>query len=153
MTEGTPAALATWEDVADRWRPLSTAEQTLATTRIADASALLRTRIGDIDARIAADSTGNLAATVRSKVVDVVVRFLQNPNGAKQLQETIGPRSYGMTFEGRATGIFFTDEELASLRPSAAVDRSSTALGTTFAAIRPGWAPTAPPGSPGWPSC
>lgn len=146
MTEGAPAALAAWEDVQARWRPLSTAEQDLATIRLGDASALLRTLIPGIDARIAADSTGNLAAVAKSTVADVVIRFLQNPNGAKQLQETIGPRSYGMTLDGRPTGIFFTDGELDSLRPSAAADRSSTALGTTFATVRPGWGPV----TPGW---
>lgn len=152
MTEGTPAALATWEDVQSRWRPLSPDERAKATIRIGDASALLLTLVPGLAARIAADASGNLATVATSKVADAVIRFLQNPEGAKQLQETIGPRSYGMTFDGKATGIFFTDDELASLRPSAGADRSSTAVGTAFMGTRPGWAPVTPV-SPAWWPC
>lgn len=151
MTEGAPAALATWEDVQSRWRPLSPAEQGKATIRIGDASAELRRRVPGLDARITADTSGDLALVATSKVVDAVLRFVQNPEGAKQLQETIGPRSYGMTFDGKATGIFFTDDELAALQPSAGSDRSSTALGTAFMDTRPGWAPIAAPGAGWWP--
>jgi hypothetical protein len=150
VTEGAPAPFAVHGDVVARGRPFrDTAEQNRAVTRLGDASALLRTVIKDIDARIAADTSGNLAAVATSTVVDAVVRFLQNPEGAKQLQETIGPRSYGMTFDGRPTGIFFTAAELAALRPSAGASTQLPAVGTAFLGMRPGWAPVTPGWGPG----
>jgi len=141
VTEGAPAALATWQDVQSRWRTLASDEQERAKTRLSDASALLRTVIPDIDTRAAAST--NLQLLVVSRVADAVARYMRNPDGAKQLQETIGDRSYSTTLEGGGpTGIFFTADELAALRPSAAADaRSGTALGTAFARVRPGWGP------------
>lgn len=144
MTEGAPADFAVHTDVVGRWRPFrDTAEQDRAINRLGDASALLRTLVKDIDARITADNSGNLAKVTKSTVVDVVIRFLQNPNGAKQLQETIGLKSYGMTFDGKPTGIFFTEDELKALRPSAS-NTPGGAFGTAFAQARPGWAPLSP---------
>ena len=154
MTEGAPAPFAEYGDVTARWRPFrDDAERNKASTRIGDASALLRTLVPGLDDRIAADTSGDLAAVARSKVVDAVLRFLRNPDGAKQLQETIGPRSYGVTFDGESTGVFFTEDELAALRPSAGKTKGSSALGTAFVGIRPGWAPIDPSPSGWWPSC
>jgi hypothetical protein len=147
VTEGTPAVYATVEDVEGRWRPLTDDEKIRATTRLTDASALLRRAVPGIDQRLAGDPDLRLAVT--SRVADVVIRFLQNPAGAKQLQETIGPRSYGLTFDGKPVGIFFTDEDLAALLPSAGMDTSATAMGTAFVAIRPGWGPLT--AGCGWP--
>lgn len=113
------ADFATSQDVADRWRLLTPDEHSRATVRLGDASALLRRFMPGIDDRIAADTTGTLAQVARSAAADAVIRFLRNPEGAKSLQETIGPRSYGLTFEGGASGLFFTEDELAPLRPSA----------------------------------
>ena len=146
MTEGVPAALATANDVQRRWSSYTDARQAEVETRLGDASALLRTVIPDIDVRAAAKP--NLQALVVSRVADTVARYMRNPDGAKQLQETIGDRSYSTTLDsGSPTGIFFTDGELAGLRPSAAADaRAGTALGTAFATARPGWAPV----SSGW---
>lgn len=140
MTEGAPADFAVHADVAARWRPLTTAEQERAGVRLGDASSLLRTLVPGIDQRIADDPA--LARVAMAAVVDAVVRFLQNPDGAKQLQETIGPRSYGMTFDGRPSGIFFTEAELAALRPGAgAVTYRGPMIGTAIVGIRPGWGP------------
>lgn len=145
MTEGTPAAFAVAKDVADRWRPLTTAQTTVADSRLEDASALLRLAFPDIDTRAAAKPP--LAALAKSRVVDAVIRVLRNPDGAKQVQETIGPRSYGLTFpDGTPTGVFFTDDELDPLRPTVVASSASPGVGTAFAAIRPGWGPT----TPGW---
>lgn len=140
MTEGAPAAFADHADVASRWRPLDTAEQERATVRLGDASSLLRTLVPGIDQRIQADP--NLQRVATAAVVDAVVRFLQNPEGAKQVQETIGPKNYGLTFDGRPSGIFFTESELASLRPGAGVSPGAVlGIGTARVGIRPGWAP------------
>lgn len=139
MTEGVPA-LVDVEDVKSR-RPLTTEEEATATIRVDDAVALLRTLIPDIDMRVAADTTGALGHLVKTRVADVVIRYLNNPMGAKSLQQTIGPRSLGVTFDGQPTGIFFTDDELAALRPNPTIS-GGEAIGTAFLGIRPGWAPS-----------
>jgi hypothetical protein len=139
VTEGAPAPLATWQDVQSRWRPLGAAEQAVATARIGDASALLRLAFRDIDSRIASDP--NLAVVATGLVSDAVIRVLSNPERAKQRQETIGPRSYGLTFESGPTGIFFTEDELRRLvPPPAKKGTASLGIGTAFVSVRPGWA-------------
>jgi len=154
MDGGTPVAdYATHQDVADRWRPLTTDEQKLVTTHIGDAAALLRRNLPDLDDRIAADDdaataagrgpTGDLARSATAKVAGVVRRYMENPQGAKQLQETIGPRSYGMTLpDGSATGVFFTEAELKELQPSTSQPTGNGMLfGTVRVGIRRGWGP------------
>jgi hypothetical protein len=156
------ADYATWQDVQARWRTLTSAEQTQATTYLGDASVLLRRNVPDLDERIVADNTaaiaagtavngeGDLARAARAKVAGVVKRYMENPQGAKQLQRTIGPRSLGMTLpDGQATGVFFTEDELRELQPSSGVESGGLVFGVTFAGYRPGWGPPAPPG-PGW---
>lgn len=163
MTEGAPADFAGHEDVAARWRPFrNTAEQAKAVVRLGDASSLLRTLMSDIDERIAADDAkavaentadpeghGRLYRVAKAKVADAVVRYMDNPRGAKQLQQTIGPRTLGITLpDGGTLGIFFTEEELKALQPTAGT--GSIVIGTTFASFRPGWGPHEPRRTPGW---
>lgn len=163
MTEGgAPAAtepFATSEDVVNRWRAFrDDDEEAVATERLADASALLRltaTRLGvtDFVARVQAEP--DLARVTKSIVVEVVRRYLRNPDGAKQLQNTIGPRSYGLTFDGeKPSGIFFTEEELKELLPTAASDDAG---GYIFGTMpigfgSGGWSPyrRRTPGASGW---
>lgn len=160
------ADFATYADVVARWRSLTADEQARVTTHLGDASALLRTLVPDIDARIAADNAasivdgtavdgrGNLSRVTTAKVVGVVKRYMENPLGAKQMQETLGPRSYGITLpDGQSTGVFFTEDDLAAVQPTAAT-KGSHAVGTAFATFRPGWGPPADPGSliHWWPS-
>lgn len=114
------ADFATPEDIVSRWRPFrDEAERARAEVRLGDASSLLRTVLRGIDGRVEVDP--ELARTVTSTVADVVARYMRNPHGAKAVQETIGDRSYGLTFDGEATGIFFTAEELARLRSDVGV--------------------------------
>jgi hypothetical protein len=76
-----------------------------------------------------------------SVVVEVVRRYLQNPDGAKQLQKTIGPRSYGLTFGGeKPSGIFFTEDELEVFLSSDNQPRGMV-FGTVHASPTPGWSP------------
>jgi len=153
---------ATFEDVVARWRPLNPAEQELATTHIGDAAALLRRNIPDLDERIAADNaaavaaengpTGDLARAVKAKVAGVVKRYMENPQGAKQLQRTIGPRTLGMTMpDGSATGVFFTEDEMRDLQPTAGQPvGGGLVFGTIFAGVRPGWSPHTDRRPGGW---
>lgn len=156
MTETPPPDFATAADVVGRWRPLTPAENTKAELNIGDAAAIVRSVVKDIDARIAADNAaataanggtptiGPLARATMRVVVDAVIRFLQNPNGAKRVQETIGDRAYTLDF-GEVTGMFISVDEIAPLLPSAGGGVGEK-IGTAFAATRPGWAPT----TPGW---
>jgi hypothetical protein len=131
-----PGSYATWEDVQDRWRTLSTTEETTATARLAEASALLRILIPDLEDRLAAenDPAGDLATMIKGKAVDAVLRVLQNPEGARQKSESAGPFSHSMTLAGQpSTGVYFTDDELMPLRPSV------QAIGTSYVGVRRGW--------------
>lgn len=115
------ADFATPEDVVSRWRPFrDDAERKRAEVLLGDASALLRsavrTVVPDLDVLVAADP--QLARVATMAVFVAVKRVLRNPDGAKAVQETIGPdRSYGLTFDGEATGVFFTAEELTPFMP------------------------------------
>lgn len=151
MTAPPPADFATHEDVVSRWRPFrDNAEQAVATERLADASALLRLLIPDLATRAAADP--DVARVAKSLVVEVVRRYLRNPEGAKQLQQTIGPRNLGLTFDGeKPSGIFFAEDELKVLQPGAA-ESGGKIFGTTFVGLLPGWSPHTNRRSGWWPT-
>lgn len=100
--------LATQQDVADIWRPLSTDEQTQAGNLIIKASALLRKALPfDLDQRIAlaaSDPTSPQAldlAVVAVVVATVVKRVMANPDAAVAVSETVGPFSSSTTFANR----------------------------------------------------
>lgn len=127
------ADFATFEDIESIWRPLNDSEQTAATERLAEASALLRILVPGIDDRAAADP--NLAILAKAKVVNAVFRVMRNPMGAKQLQEAAGPFSHSMSgMDGSGSnGVFFTDDELMVLRASTAQ------IGSSYVGVRRGW--------------
>jgi hypothetical protein len=142
VTEGTPAGtpFADDTDVVSRWRAFrDETERGVAVERLADASSLLRLLIPDLATRASDDE--DVARVAKSLVVEVVRRYLRNPDGAKQLQQTIGPRSYGLTFDGeKPSGIFFTEDELKVLQPGAA-EAGGVIFGTVYTAPAPGWSP------------
>lgn len=133
------ADFATWQDVQNRWpdHPLTAGEQTVATTRIGEASAQLRIQVPDLDDRLAAGDD-NLVTLTTGIVANAVLRSMQNPMGATQLSEAAGPFSHSMTLPGAAVGVYFTDAELMLLRPSV------NAIGTSYVGVRPSYARTAP---------
>lgn len=141
MTEGAPEPFATKQDVIDRWRPLTDEEGPLVETRLGDVAAIIRTAIPDIDARIAADSTGSLARAALVASYEAVRRVTENPQGARRLQETIGLRAYSLDFgERKASGLFLTADELMPLQPTG-LGGQGEAIGTAIASTRAGWAP------------
>jgi hypothetical protein len=128
-----PDPLATPDDVAVIWRPLSDAEDTQVTTLILKASAKLRQACPfDIDARIVLfDTTPTDPAAldpvvVADVVATIVKRLLVNPNGFATESETAGPFSKSATFVNRydKTGsdvrgaIQITDSDIDQLRPA-----------------------------------
>lgn len=73
------AELASPDDVAAAWRPLSTEEMGVAETLIEQASAKLRVEVPNIDS-VAVE--GSLKAQLaKTAIVNAVKRVLQNPDG------------------------------------------------------------------------
>lgn len=72
------AALANAADVAAGWRSLSIEEIAVAETLCARASAMIRTSVAGVDARVTTDS--DYATVVTGVVADMVKRVLVNPD-------------------------------------------------------------------------
>ncbi len=96
--------LATTDDVADMWRPLTTDEVNRVRRLISKASSLLRQKSPWLDARLAdwdidpTDPAALAPETVATVVATIVKRFLVNPDGATNLSETTGPFSNAKGF-------------------------------------------------------
>lgn len=109
-------ALATAEDVAALYQPLSDVEQGQVDRLLRLASNMLLKRIPSIPARI---SAGALDADLVTDVVALmVVRAFRNPAGLKQ--HTIGPESASYDDRVASGFIQITPEELALLSPTTA---------------------------------
>jgi hypothetical protein len=105
-------------DVADEWGPIpSGSEEEARIGRwVEKASLIIDTDVPSVTSRIA---SGALApALVRMIVVDMVIRRLNNPTGARTLTTTTGPfmsvRSYG---DSAREGLYLTDDERSRLSP------------------------------------
>lgn len=114
-------SFATAQDVADRWRPLTDPETVVATTLVADASALIRARFPGIDSQIA---NGALDPTIPLMVVaSMVKRALVAPlDGVSQQSEGVGPYNQSQTFANPMRNVFLTEADLTLLlgyRPTA----------------------------------
>jgi hypothetical protein len=131
MTSTEP--LATPEDVADTWRPLTPAETGRVMSLIEKASAKLRHECPfDIDERVGLFSTDPTAPTaldplvVADVVATIVKRFLANPEGFASTSEGDGPFSRSGTFVNRYDksgsdvrgAIQVTPSDIAQLRPA-----------------------------------
>lgn len=109
---------ATIQDVANRWRPLSANESTLAATRLSDAWLMLKRRakkrgVADIDAAIAADD--DLKADVIRVLATAVVRVFKNPDGLTR--EKTDDYEYERSDDSSTGELEFTDDELDGLFP------------------------------------
>lgn len=106
-----PAAFATPDDVAARWRPLTDAETAVAATLVGDASTLIRQRFPGIDAQV---TSGAVSADVLMIVVAGMVRraLIAPDDGVSQESATIGPHSATQTYANPMRNIFLTDADL-----------------------------------------
>jgi hypothetical protein len=102
---------ATVDDVADRWRPLSDAERTLAQVLIGDATNILLVTYPDINGQV-------LAGTVeewrpRQVVAGMVKRAIigGDNEGVKSDSETVGPYSLSRTYANALGSLFLTDAD------------------------------------------
>lgn len=134
--------LATTQDVADAWRPLTDAESEQVDRLITKASARLRQKCPfDVDDRIAlfqTDPSDMLALDpniVSDVVATIVKRFMVNPSGYATESETAGPFSHSATYVNRydKTGsdvrgaIEVIDADIDQLRPAVPSQLPSTA--------------------------
>lgn len=119
---------ATWADVEKRWRPLSAAERVLVDARLADAWAIVKQRVPDIEARMAAydpvpdPPEGLDPAVVVFVLCAMVLRVSQNPEGKRQ--ESIDDYSYMRDNTTAAGQLYLSDDEYGMLidSPTASED-------------------------------
>lgn len=105
-------------DIEARWRPLSSAETTVATTRLDDAWRMLKRLVPDVEPRMVGNE--DLAADVVQILADAVIRILQfnaasttgQRKGAVSVDD--GSRSWELDAAIQG-GLYFTDAELESV--------------------------------------
>lgn len=106
---------ATASDLASRWRPLSTAETSLADVLLADASQLIL----DEDHRgVLADLVDPPSSTVVRIVCAMTKRAMLagDRGGAEQTQQSAGPFSVATTYSNPAGDLYLTSAERRALR-------------------------------------
>lgn len=108
---------ATTDDVAARWRPLTDAEEIVAQTLLGDASAMIRQRWPDVDARLA-DETLAMEDVTRV-VASMVKRAMLNAGseGVEQQSQTAGPFAINNKFANPTGALYITAEEALLFEP------------------------------------
>lgn len=113
------------QDIADRWRPLSAAEKTVATTRIADAEAELRTqlRLRGVSSTPSLELSAAVAEweqTYIATVVEMVRRYLLNTEAWLEVREAIDDFDQTKRRDSAVSAglIYVSDAELAKLLPA-----------------------------------
>jgi hypothetical protein len=133
--------LCSLEDIEDAWRPLTDeVERTRALRLIVKASAQLRQRRPNIDARLLlpADDPMHLDWSLVADVVATAVKdFLVNPGGIASTTETVGPYSQSQSYASRSDsdprGVLLFDEvSLSKLDPVIPSVYGSVRLGTPW---------------------
>lgn len=100
---------ATSNDLADRWRALTPAEQERATVLLGDASAFVRATCAGIDDRITAGTLD--AAVVVAVVCGMVKRAMLASDvgeGVGAQQQTAGPFGTSLTFTNPTGSVYMT---------------------------------------------
>ena len=136
------APFATASDVAAPRRPHTTAEETVATTLVDDASALIRARFPGIDTQIA---NGGIDPKILTIVTSgMVKRALVAPlDGVSQDAETAGPYSHSQSFANPMRNVFLTAADLTLILGYQPAGMSVTFANDTAPGIAPqvvyGW--------------
>lgn len=120
---------ASIDDVADRWRPLTSQEQTNAAVFLDDAWRMLKRRIPDLETRIAADLTNELRDETVRVLAQAVLRVLKNPDGFTR--ESLDDYSYARNEAVSSGLLFFTDDELDGLTLDAGSNGKAFTIDTT----------------------
>lgn len=99
------------QDLADRWRPLSSAEQINGATFLADAWGMALTRRASLDTDVTTDSV------LRQEMIRVqcaaVLRVMRNPDGKRT--ESIDDYSWTRDQAVSAGLLYFTDDEWTAI--------------------------------------
>lgn len=104
-------SFATVQDVSDRWRPLTSAEEVVAQTLIDDASMVLRSRFPGLDDQVTAGSVD--ANAVVMVVAGMVKRAMIAPaDGISQQSESTGPYSRSQSYANPLGNVFLTAAEV-----------------------------------------
>ena len=116
----TSTSYATPIDLEDRWKDLSEAEIRRACVLLEDASAKLRDRFGDLEARLAA---GDLSPETLRRIVCAMVQRAMLPGvtagaGVSAQTEAAGPFQLQRTYSNPLGNLYISADELAELEPS-----------------------------------
>lgn len=110
----------TVEELVKRWRPLTDAEETVATARIADAVAEIQIRLRELGVTEPPAGDDLWVSVYTRTVVEAVRRYMINPDA--WLEETERIDDYGVTKRRdsavSAGLLYITDAEIAGLLPS-----------------------------------
>lgn len=101
---------------------LSDIQHVQVATLLAEASAIMRAQIGDLDERVAAGTVDRVIAA--GVCVRMVQRHLANPHAASSRSATTGPFSEAESWSNQQasrTGLYLTDDDRAALGATTAV--------------------------------
>lgn len=101
----------TTDDLTARWRPLTDAEQSVASALLDDAWAILNTlapAVSDLESDSPAE------AVAKSLVCAAVLRVMRNPDGNKS--ESIDDYSFTRDASVAGGGLYYSDDELELVR-------------------------------------
>lgn len=107
---------ATYPDIEAVWRPLTEAERTVAPALLEVASAIIRARFADIDARIASGALS--AVLVRQVTVAMVRRYMEARGPSSPTQQSLGDFSEAWAAaDDDGPKLWLTEDDLGLLRP------------------------------------
>lgn len=108
---------ATSSDLIQDWRPLSESEAAQADRLLEKASALIRSRVPDIDARLEDETLDPLIAEmVACSMVRRAMSAGGGADGIKQQSDTAGQVSQSTTYANPLGALYITKSELRDLR-------------------------------------
>lgn len=98
-------------DVAARWRPLTSAEESTAEALLVDASLLIRARFPGIDAQVA---SGAIDSNVLVAVAAGMVKraMIAPADGVSQESESTGPFSHSQSYANPLGNVFLTAADM-----------------------------------------
>jgi len=115
-----PVPFATKEDLAARWRTLTTPEQALATTLLGDASNLIVSEypsvneVDDADTALQATRAATLKRIVCAMVKRSMIDSSDDPSVSEE-QQTSGPFGYRQKFANPTGDLYLTKAERRSV--------------------------------------
>ena len=114
---------ATTADIESRWRPLTSAEELVAGTRLDDAWRLLKRLVPDLETRMATDD--DLEADAIQALSEAVIRLLRNPEGIRRGSIQVDDASRSFEYGSSDTdSLYFTDEQITALSGATVTTRA-----------------------------